>query len=43
VFFYGFGGFVELGADVVLQVFQRRPAGRRRYVKGFVVLVFVVG
>src|SRR5690606_15639574 len=42
VFFNGFGGGVQFGANVVLQVFDCTPAGNGRYIEGLVVFVFIV-
>src|SRR5690554_1625036 len=42
VLFNGFGGGVQFGANVMLQVFQHIPAGNGRYIEGLVVFVFIV-
>lgn len=43
VLFNGFGGFVQLRANIVFQVFDGTPASDRRDVESFIVLVFIIG
>lgn len=43
MFFDGFGGFVQLCANVMFEVFNRLPARNGRDIKRLVVLILILG